>query len=956
MANDPLPKARFEPPAVRAIVRERVDRLFDRAWAVPLTIVVGPAGAGKTTAASRLLGRTAHPVIWYRAHPIDSDEAILCDHLGQAIAHATGETGEWTRLADLLVDIERRPRLPHLLVVDEFDAVIGTASERALSALLIDVGASIHFVTLSRHRPSLNVARLKLLYDVCEIGPDHLRFRSWEVDQLFRELYRRTLPPTEVAELERRSGGWVAALQLFNLATTGLAARERKAVLAHVGRRAGPDWDFLAENVLAGLPAELQRFMIETSPLPRLSAELCDELLGVLGSARTLAELERLQLVTASLEGPGVYRSHEVLRSHVEGLLVESKGADAVREVYCRAAEVLERHGQFAEALGGYCRGEDWPSASRLLGSRGSEVADKPGAWLATLPPNLVESDPWLLLAVARHQRADGRVAEAITTYRRVERTALGAVPVSVARRERLLLASLLDRSSPPSVGWVAALRDAACGGPLADADALGGRSTLELLAKGLVSLLRGEVRAAGPYLREARERPDASAVVSLVADLGFVVASALARTATPDDADDLERSALAVDVPFLGRISRAAAVMVRGSMSDIEAVVEDCERAEDHAGAAVAAVLGSLAAVWRPLPTPSGGNNALDRCETLGLRNLAVWVRVAAALAPAVQGDEQPAVEAEVAARRRGLRALERLAEIARRRGGGGGADQVAELTTNLFEDHGIALPSTDSHGPSDGRVAPASPDRDNEMEFRCFGRFSLLVDGRPVDLSSLRPRARAVLRMLAVNFGRGVHRQVLCDGLWPDDDEEGAAKKLQVAISSIRRVVEAHGAHDLVRRDADMYVLDKCPHVVCDVDRFTVAVAEARAWLASGDGANAEAALRTAVELYGGDLLSDDGAADWVVAERIQLQSAAVEMTRRLASLLLERGDLVSAIEVCRKGLECDRFSDPLWRLLLDALRADNDLAGHALAVSRYNAVLAELGVSRELAGSSA
>ena len=88
-----LPRARLEPPAVRAIVRERVDRLLDRAWDVPLTVVVGPAGAGKTTAVSHLVQRSRHPVVWYRAHPVDADEAVFCEHLDQAVAHRTGERG-----------------------------------------------------------------------------------------------------------------------------------------------------------------------------------------------------------------------------------------------------------------------------------------------------------------------------------------------------------------------------------------------------------------------------------------------------------------------------------------------------------------------------------------------------------------------------------------------------------------------------------------------------------------------------------------------------------------------------------------------------------------------------------------------------------------------------------------------------------------------------------------------
>ena len=113
---------------------------------------------------------------------------------------------------------------PVLLAIDEFDAVIGTETERALARALDDLPPSLHVVTLSRHRPSFSLARLRLADALCEIGPDDLRFRSWEVDRLFRELYGRPLPPDEVAELERRTGGWVAALQLFNLATARLPA------------------------------------------------------------------------------------------------------------------------------------------------------------------------------------------------------------------------------------------------------------------------------------------------------------------------------------------------------------------------------------------------------------------------------------------------------------------------------------------------------------------------------------------------------------------------------------------------------------------------------------------------------------------------------------------------------------------------------------------------------------
>ena len=117
-----------------------------------------------------------------------------------------------------------------------------------------------------------------------------------------------------------------------------------------------------------------------------------------------------------------------------------------------------------------------------------------------------------------------------------------------------------------------------------------------------------------------------------------------------------------------------------------------------------------------------------------------------------------------------------------------------------------------------------------------------------------------------------------------------------------------------------------------------------------ARGATADAEPILRRAVELYAGDLLPDDGAADWAVSLRQQLQAGAADAARSLGVLLLDGARPAEAVGICRWGLTTDRYSDPLWRLLLDALQADGDLAGRALALARYDELLAELGVHRD------
>src|SRR2546423_9087646 len=53
---------------------------------------------------------------------------------------------------------------------------------------------------------------------------------------------------------------------------------------------------------------------------------------------------------------------------------------------------------------------------------------------------------------------------------------------------------------------------------------------------------------------------------------------------------------------------------------------------------------------------------------------------------------------------------------------------------------------------------------------------------------LTTIKPRVRAVLRLLAVHAGNPVHREVLQMAFWPDADAETGARNLHVAVSSLR------------------------------------------------------------------------------------------------------------------------------------------------------------------------
>ncbi len=186
----------------------------------------------------------------------------------------------------------------------------------------------------------------------------------------------------------------------------------------------------------------------------------------------------------------------------------------------------------------------------------------------------------------------------------------------------------------------------------------------------------------------------------------------------------------------------------------------------------------------------------------------------------------------------------------------------------------------------------------------------------------------------------------------LWPEADGQTAARSLQVAISAIRGLladrIGPFGAR-LIVREGDAYRLAVLADAV-DVRRFDRLVAEARA--ARGGGDRARQALAEALAVYEGDLLPEEGPAEWVVELREHYRTQAVEVAREAAELALLAGDSRSAIEACRAGLAIDRYHDPVWRILIDARNAAGDVSAANRDRLEYEAILSELGVTEAAA----
>lgn len=963
--------AKIRAPATDAVPRERLESTV-AASGRRLVLVIAPAGSGKTTLLARVAATSPDPVAWYRAEALDRDEATLVRHLEAALTGAVpGMTGGWRGVDDLVRALEASGTGRVALVVDDFHALEASGAETAFARLVEYSPSSLTILLATRVAPNLNLSRLRVAGDLLEIGPDELRFRSWEVERLYRDVYRDPVPPGILAELTRRTEGWAAGLQLFHLASAGKPVEERRRLLAAGGGQSRMVREYLATNVLAELPASLRRFLLDTCVLRRLSGRLCDQLLATTGSAAQLEELVRRGVFTVPVEDmDDVYRYHEVLRAHLDRLLVTEVGEAEARRRHGQAAALLERDGALAEALMAWTRAEDWPEVDRLLRLRGERLAASGHGWLESLPASLIRDEPWLMLAAARRARAEGRWLAALDWYARAESGFGAAEAARACRHERAVLAAWLDPGATMPAHWSEPLRSALVRDPAGAARATGLDDDHRPFVRGLAALAAGRIDEAVRWLELARGQSELDASLDAAAALGLAVAALLAGdpAALAGLASAVELAERA-DVPWLARLGRVLAqrrVHVtpaadgRAADDPVEPGPDDdpwghgfaqlaaawltAGRADDRSGAAADERV-------------AAGESAAAEFRRLGSGVLESWARALAALGSAeaeLDSSRDVALGAEALARSTGTVGARLPVYLALERADAARAAEYRQLADAAAAEFGLAVPAAATEDrrvdarEASGRALDPGPERDGRVRITTLGGFAIEVDGRSVDLSPLKPRARSLLHLLAIHAPTPVHREVLQAALWPDSDAAAGARSLQVGISAIRSAIGAMPSSGpspvAIVREGDAYRLAAPEHAI-DLRRLERELTAARE-ASPRDGVDA-ARVAEVLERLDTELLPEEGPADWVVERREQLATLAVGAAVSAARGAMAAGDHEATVRACRAGLGIDRYHDPLWRLLIEA----EDRAGDTGAASRdrrqYEAVLAGLGV---------
>lgn len=957
----------------------RRGRLFDRLSDLArLTLVLAPAGSGKTTLLAQFASTVPSTVVWHRADRVDADPAHLVARLDQAFRADQTAAGGTVSLDDLLHSIEvATSRQPATLIVDDAQLLLGSPAEELLESALAKAPRALSAVLASRRAPGLNLCRAEV-GPVAVIGADDLRFRAWEVEQLFRDVYGEPLPPDDIAMLARRTDGWAACLHLFHLSTMSRPlADRRRAVRALTG---GPRYarTYLARTILDELPADLRGFLSRTAVFEALTAQRCDGLLGTADAYRQLRRLERLEALTTSDDGGRTFRHHEVLRRHLESALFDELGPAETGRWYARAAALLEREDALGEAVRAYVRAERWEEAARLLRADGARViSTDPGTvWQDLLPAHLVDEDPWLTLALARRLAMEGRLTVASSRYQRAEALFPDPADRERAATERRLVELWIDGRPHPALHWTDRLR-LAVGRHPGQARPGGPASPGDLLGEAVAAMLTGDLTAPARRLGGLLPDQEGEHLVPLAVRLVHAIAESAFGRAVDGSVDRLAADAERAGMAWVARQARVLDGLIAGDGAAIDRVARECESAGDRWGALLARAAGALRRLLAGEPSQASWQDAIVRCQALDAASVQAWLLAGRALAAAAEGAPDAATQARAAesfVRSAGVWGAQALTVLALAVVDPADPVNTAEQARSLAARHGLPWPATladrllkpghpevpDQRRPLRAATPPShrppQSSRPPPVAVCCFGGFSFEISGRHLDWRALRPRAASTLRFLSVHTPQPVHREKLIT-LWPDLADGAAIHSLQVAVSSLRSFLSPGGSRDarMVRRQGEAYLLELPAGSLADVPAFGTNLQHAEAARRNRDPRAEREALAAAVAGYRGELLPEEGPAEWVLAirERLRLQAAAA--AERLSELALAEADLTACAEAARRSVQIDPFRDGGWQLLIGAYERIGNTAEAVRARHDYRAMLAELGVSPGQAESS-
>lgn len=398
-------------PPLTLVTRERLHSALDLGVRSPLTLVVAPAGTGKTV--------------------LLSDWVTRRRLLGQAVVWVPGQTpGSLHRFLERAAEAESALILDPIVIDDAHLLPASTVAEMA--RVLQQSPEAVRVLLATRYDLPLPVSELEVRGMALTLRSRDLRFNDAEAAELV-QAHAENATPDDITLVQEKTAGWAAALVL--------AARtlQSSGDVAWPLANQRPVLDLLFGETLNTLDPRVRAMLLSTFGATSLTPQLAAVMSGDAEAGSMLADLAGSGLlVTAYADEPArnpLYRYHpllvELLRRRIA---TSSEDRQLVVTAQHRSALYYESRGDSAAALRSALDADDAELVERILLGHGPALLAAGEAALVesafdVLPAGYVEQHPHLFGVRGLLRRVNGDVAGAVLDATAADESAAGPAP-----------------------------------------------------------------------------------------------------------------------------------------------------------------------------------------------------------------------------------------------------------------------------------------------------------------------------------------------------------------------------------------------------------------------------------------------------------------------------------------------------------------------------------------------